>query len=214
MEPFASLEPNVRAYALVGYYLNGFGMMEHALNECIRKALKLDFAQGVIVTRNMQFRSKVNVLRTLINHAISDPDEQKRYDKFALAISGMGDERNIVAHDWFGPDETGDGISFFVTKAKGKLGFPDIVWSIEQVDDKHSALLKAAETLKLLQPFFTKSDLVRALLHAGKQPAPNSMIGELSLGGLADLLPPSDQDSDPPTTTESTSPQTPEERQE
>lgn len=219
MEPFASLEPEVRAFALVGYYLSGWGGMENALNRCIAKALNLELAQGVIVTHNLQFRNKIKILRTLINETVHPDQDRSRYDKFAIGLDNMSVDRNMVAHEWFEPCEKTGGVRFFVTKAHGKLQFPEVRWSIEAVDDKHTELFNAVKTLKSLEDVFAHSDaikaIVKALMDAPKEPS-QPMGGLFGLGRtfLEDHQPPLGQDSNRLSSIGSIISQTPEEPRE
>lgn len=73
--PFDELDREIRAYALVGYYLNAWSVMETALNECISKALRLDDLQSVVVTKNIQFQGKVKVMRTLADLLFKNHDK-------------------------------------------------------------------------------------------------------------------------------------------
>ena len=209
MEPFASLDPEVRSYALVGFYLSGWGAMESALNRCIEKALRLDAIQGVVVARNTQLRSKINILRTLINAADMKDEDRKTYDKMVLSIGTMSNDRNMVAHDWFEPDENGDGVHFFAAKATGKLHFPEARWSIEEVFAKHGELFDVVGMLHNLAPLFSRADLARALVQRNRlltEPMEVETWLNLELRGA--LHAPSEQDSPPQVTTESKSPET------
>ncbi|MBC6715540.1 hypothetical protein H9Q09_04950 [Aurantimonas sp. DM33-3] len=183
--------------------------MEHALNECIRLALNLDFAQGLIVTKNLQFRNKQKILRVLINETFQDSEKKSSYERTAIDIGNMSDDRNMIAHDWFGPDEKGDGVSFLVTKANAKLVFPEVRWSILDFAERHNQLMEAAQQLKRMEPMFQLSDAFKALF-SGQSAPPNPEPFSQGIGLLGALLSPSDQDYSPPSTTQSIDPQTPE----
>lgn len=226
---FRTLPPELRSYALVGHYLSSFAIMEAQLNTTIASALKLDLLQKVIVTKNIQFRDKQKIIRTLLSVAYMPKEEADQYDKQLVRLGELSLDRNMVAHDLFVSDENGDGIEFIVMKATGKLTFPEVRWSVDDVEAKSDELLALRETLKELEIKLKNADLLKALL----QPQPQ---GGLGLGGallqpatgvapilapwwqgqLAQAAPqlPSDPSSDLQETIDAKAPETPQEPQE
>jgi hypothetical protein len=172
-------------------------MLEHQLNHAIGSALRLDFAQEVILTRNMQFRSKQKTFRTLVNNVPMLPESRDRFDKLAIKLGDVAKDRNMIAHDWFGPSDDTDGVQFMIARASGKLSFPKTNWSIKRFNEKTTELHNLAKDLKEVIPVFRKADIVKALL---TRPPSNEELGELGPLGLALLQIPLDQGSPPPKT--------------
>ena len=50
----------------VGLYLHNWALMESNLNELLEKAFGIDALQGLILTRNIQFRDKIHIARTIV----------------------------------------------------------------------------------------------------------------------------------------------------
>lgn len=214
-EVFHTLPPELRAMALVGHYLQSFALMEGAMNTAIGKALKLDSIQAIIVCKNISFRDKIHILRTLVDISPIDPTTKKKHDTFLNKIANFATDRNMVAHDLFAPDESQTGIEFFVTKAKGKLQIPTTIWTVDKVEDKSEELLDAQRKLKHLSSLLARLDVVKALL---ERPQDNSSpIGSLFQLGREILeapLPQSSPDSANQKTNPAEDPQTPEEPRE
>ncbi len=213
---FLKLPPNIRAFALVRHYLSSFALMESGVNGAIKAALKLDAGQGFIVCKNLQFRSKMLILRTLVDHLPMGEDERKSFDKLIVRLTVQSDDRNMVAHDVFGPDEHGDGVEFIVTKASGKLRFPDVRWSVALVEEKSNELLEALARLKDLSSAFRRSEVIKAMMD---HPNPGAVLWPTdALSGLAGLFAASprassDQDLIPQETIDAKSPEAPQELQ-
>ncbi|UFI03453.1 hypothetical protein [Roseibium aggregatum] len=215
-EVFHTLPPEIRAMALAGHYLQSFALMEAAMNTAIGKALKLSSVQSVVVCKNISFRDKIHILRTLVDISPIATTEKKQHDTFLNKVAGYSADRNMVAHDLFGPDESQTGIEFFVTKAKGKLHFPTVVWSVDEVEKKSKELMNAQAKLKKMCSLFVRVDLVNALLAREKQDDAQPIAGLFSLG--TQILE-TQQNQSPPVsasqrTNQSTNPQIPEEPEE
>lgn len=180
---FSKLDPETRACALVGYYLNKWAVMEGALDECIRKALNLDRGQGYVLARNISFMSKVFIFRTLMNEALGEKDRKKAYDKFAINIADLAKDRNMVAHSQFSADKTGDGVEFFVIAARSKLAFSEARWSINDTLQRVQDMVDATEKLGELETFFSSSSAMKAIAKSLEK-TPQHFGGLGGLGGL------------------------------
>lgn len=99
------------------------------MNNALQVALQITSVQAAVLTKNMQLRDKINVLRTVTDQCVPEPD-CKFYKKRLDAIAEYSKHRNMIAHDSFHPDDKGDGVHFVVVKAQNKLLFPDTRWSI------------------------------------------------------------------------------------
>lgn len=194
-EVFYNLPPTLRSYALVGHYLNSFSIMEGALNAVIAAAIGLSPVQKAVVCKNISLRDKTKIARTMLSLAFLPDDQRKRYDKAIESIGKHATDRNMVAHDLFDADETGDGVEFFVTKAHGKLEFPETRWSVDDAEEKSDALLNLASTLKECSEKLKNAEIIAALLASPKTVGANDgpPIGglfQLGATGLADQTAP------------------------
>lgn len=200
---FEHLDHHSRAFALVGRYLFSFSALESKLEHVLTKSVGLSTLQSFIFAKNMQFRSKVAVLRSLINAAIVDATKQKQFDRWLLKIAGIAEDRRIVAHEVFTPSEKSDGVKFLVIKASGKLNVPDIDWSIATFSSKVAEMDKMEKQLEEISKALSHDALIRALATI---PLPKKGLGLQMEGGLAALLPSSNHDYSPLKTTRAKSP--------
>lgn len=218
-EVFHDLPPIIRSYALVGHYLNSFAIMEASLNEVIACAIGLSQVQKAVLCKNISLRDKTKIARTMLSLALLSDKDKKLYDKAIVSIAGHSTDRNMVAHDLFDVDETGDGVEFFVTKAHGKLEFPETKWSVDTVEEKSEELLSLSSTLRECSRQLKHAEIIAALL-ATPDPQPPSgapPIGglfQLGASALAGQTTPWFLGTDPLEPKDATSPQTPEEPQE
>ena len=148
-ERFAKLPPDLRCVALVGQYLQLWGRLEMQINAAIAGSFDLNNIQSAIMTRNMQLRDKVNVLKTVVG--VSPKALKKELtDALNRIVSLSQSERNVIAHDSFEEDDKGDGVRFLVVKAKGKLAMPDTRWSVRDFFEKYDSLQGLSKTIKAL----------------------------------------------------------------
>lgn len=192
---FLDLPQSLRAHALVGSYLQSWAFMEGNLDEAVGIALGLSSLSGAIVCKNIQLRDKIYILKSIIR--LNDP--QNNYEGDIKALTDISDlairERNMIAHNGFGPDEKGDGVRFFVMKAKGKLAFPNVRWSVDDFLDKFANLSRIGKILESISARFRKKtpDLAsllkeptNALYTPGyPDPQPRHSQDNLGLGLLA-----------------------------
>jgi hypothetical protein len=150
---FKSLDPNVRTLALVGSFLQTWAFLENSINTALGEALGLNRLQTLIVARNVQFTAKIHILKTAVWHSekatLSDT-KRTEYQKILTEIQGYSPVRNMMAHDLFMTSETTDGVEFSVIKAKGKLQFPDEIWSIEKFDTEKEKVLAWRQQVRAL----------------------------------------------------------------
>ena len=169
------LSPQVRATALVGLYLKSWATMEWSLNHAIEDALHLASLEGAIVTKNIQFRDKIYILRTLVDIRIVDHDRRTAIKKRLDTIANLAADRNMVAHDMFTASEDGRGVSFFVTRAKGTLNFPETEWSMQTFIQKACELHVHSDELDRLKeeiPPMTLFDQLKALKESSQSGEP------------------------------------------
>ena len=184
---------------LVGTFLQAWALMEAQMNHAIITALELGDVQGVMVVRNVQLRSKIHILKTAVNVTLPI-DRREPYIDLLNQITTMSEtDRNVVAHDLFGPDPDGDGVEFLVIKAKGKLKFPEVKWSINDCVEKINKMNFYRKQLEGLQQSFKNNSLINQLLAHDT----SEHSDELARLGLLSRQPPESQNSD-------TDPSTPE----
>jgi len=209
------LAPDLRAVAEVGLFMQQWGIIESKLNRAVGKALKLDLLQTAIATANISFRDKIQILRTCISIAIGFSAEQKQTasSRLTTLLNYYQRTRNLVAHTPFWPADDGNGVKFSVTRAKGKLEFPEEVWSFSKFAEERVELALRLTELTEIDSLLSKEDLLVAML---RQPNLGLSGGLFGLAGLGPhgLLPLSNQHSDIDPSTEGTHAQTPPSEQE
>jgi hypothetical protein len=127
MIEFISLDPEVRAYALIGQFLIGqflkrWSDLEQQIHEAIGAALSLDETRRYILCANLQLRGQhtSNTSSTIIFST-----RLKKYTDAELKkICDYTNHRNMVAHVAFEPDPDGKGVVFLLVKAKGEFSRP------------------------------------------------------------------------------------------
>jgi hypothetical protein len=169
MTDFKSLDPQARAYALVGQFLQTWSILENHLHHAIQAAMKISDAMRYILCANLTLWNKLHILRTLVDVSSISPDEDKeKYKKLLRDIGDYSTVRNMIAHDPFDVDDTETGVLFLSVKAKGNFGLPEIIWSggqfagecakidhfskqveelQERLKDSHFKIAKATEAL-------------------------------------------------------------------
>lgn len=194
---FTKLGPDMRCVALVGFFLQYWSGLEATLNQAIEQALDLTMVQGAVVTKNIQLRDKVHILKTLVDLRGNDTDHLKQVLEDVAQMSG---ERNMIAHDTFLPDHEGDGVEFVVVKAKGKLAFPKTKWSIADIFAKYAKILELTQGAREVTVVLSAITLGKLLREAQE---PNAAFGGLGLlNPLLHQLPEPLHSSPPPTNTE------------
>lgn len=196
------------ACRLVGRFIYHWALLESTLNSGVRKVLGLGVLEGAIVANNMQCRAKIHIIKTYVN-LVGDGAEawRKVAVKNLEAIASMSDKRNVVAHVPFGPHK-GGGVDFITIKAKGKLAFPDMVWSKADFNRECHLMSDLAEAL---DQTIDKLSAIRSLVTA-KSGATKE--GPSKLAHLNALIPLLQGNPDCPPANLETDPQTPPETKE
>jgi hypothetical protein len=129
MTEFQDLDPETRAFAMVGQFLQTYAKMEEALHDAIGTALSIDQIKMKILAVNIDFSKKVQILRTLIDISESFTDEERKTAKSECKkMITFAENRNIVAHTYFGPDCTNKGVEFKTVKASGDFSADGKIW--------------------------------------------------------------------------------------
>ena len=135
------------ACLLVGRFIQDWSFVEFEINKDIQKLVGLESLEGPILTANMQVRDKIFALKTLLHvFAANDADRAVSVEILKRA-SDMSAHRNTVAHNMFWRHE-GGGVEFSITKAKGKLSFPNVIWSESDFAEKTAAMAAIKGELK------------------------------------------------------------------
>jgi hypothetical protein len=165
MDEFKALNPDMRAVALVGSFLQNWAYMETKMRHAIGKALGLEGIQNLLVCQNMQLRNKVLMLRAAVSLAFITKAERDHFDKVLREIADYSWARNMCAHDFFGPDpKDPDKVGFLVYKASGKLEFPDADWSIDDFGKAFVKLKRLQDELEKMKEALSTGQLLRALV--------------------------------------------------
>jgi hypothetical protein len=77
MADFKNLDPETRAFAMVGQFLQTYAKMEEALHDAIGTALSIDPIKMKILAVNIEFSKKIQILRTLIDISESFTDDER-----------------------------------------------------------------------------------------------------------------------------------------
>ncbi len=209
MLEFKSLDRQMRTFALVGKFLFEWAYMETRLREALQKALNLEQMQAVIVASNIQLRDKIHILRSAVFVSTNLlENDRNHFDQVLKDIANYSPKRNMVAHDAFVQDNSGDGVSFLVIKAKGKLNIPDMDWSIADFEEAYTTISGFAKELIKMSSALDAGALAAALM---KKSAGSPIGGLFGLGGtgLLNLPLPEHQDSDTDPANQKKEPQTP-----
>lgn len=156
----------------------------------MEKAFDLTPTQALIVCKNIQLRDKLNILRTIVS--ITHP-QHERFGKMLKAIGDLSLDRNMMAHDVFFADSTGDGVKFLVVRAKGKFAIPPTTWSVADFWRKFIEIGELSLELETLTYALRPLTLTRFLREGGSEP--RNMLAGLGLLGFPDLPPQPNPDS-------------------
>jgi hypothetical protein len=154
MSDFKNLDPETRAFAMVGQFLQTYAKMEEALHDAIGTALSIDPIKMKILAVNIEFSKKIQILRTLIDISESFTDQERTTAKSKCKkMITFAENRNIVAHTYFRPDCTNKGVEFKTIKASGDFSADGKIW----LDDEFLRVLAITVGFeKLLDEIETK----------------------------------------------------------
>lgn len=199
MDAFRTLPPHLRAYALVGCFLQHWALMESAMKKAIGKALDIDGPQLSIVAANLQLRDKIHILKTVVSITpIHPPEYRENFTKLLSEIANYSATRNMMAHDVFGATEDGQAVEFHVTKAKGKLSYPETIWAVDDFAAAFEDIADFQRGLDYLTDAIATAALITAAVSAATRPQPTPDTGLLGLLGLPIPPLPTGPDSSPP----------------
>lgn len=150
---YLDLEPLIRSQALVGAYMGYFAVMECEINDMIQECFNLSSPDALILCTNLNYHSKIKILKTLNDTYSGNEDARKRVDQNLTKVGDLSKDRNMVAHTPFVPSKKKDGgITFLRTSASKKINIIPIEWTIEEIETKCSKLFQAAKFVRELSP--------------------------------------------------------------
>jgi hypothetical protein len=139
------------ACELVGRFLHYFSRVELQLDDAIVKLFKLDLKTAPIITANIDFSRKLNIVRTAVNRqqkpkgqGILSIDADNTFKR----IASMNDDRQVVAHSAF--ESEADGVKFRRAVAKKHLRHDDPHWTEKDFKDRFAKLQTLEGELKLI----------------------------------------------------------------
>ena len=169
-------DPQKLSYLMVGRFLRQYSLLESAINDCIAAGLRLDSQQAAIVTANIQMRDKIHVIKSLVAESVMEPDKAEAAIKTINQFAEFSLLRNMMAHNFFWTTDSGDGVSFSLVKAKGKVKFPTTTWSVEEFEKQDTENLRFITFFEKLKDQLTHADLVRALMRAQSYTSSNPWL--------------------------------------
>lgn len=179
-----ALDPDMRAFALVGAFMGHFALLEQGIDTAVGEVVGIAGVKRVIIARNMSFDDKIKTLRTLVNFIVLDTAVAKNFDELAKRARACGEIRNIVAHTPFRRSEISDGVQFFVVKASSKLDIPDMDWSVDEFLQQIDNINDIDNGLRSIESRMSYQRIAEALLGQPDRIAPLSKLGGLfGLGG-------------------------------
>ena len=188
------------AYMLVGRFMSHWSILETSMNNGVGKLLGMDTLEATIAAANMQLRSKVHILKAVVDLKCGFTAWGKAAIKDIERVATLADTwRNIVAHVGFMPH--GDGVRFLTVKARGKLAFPETVRSETEFLVVSSEMTKLAQrideivaSLTAIKKGRTLGDLIGEHTTPGSPLLePGNALGRLLLGSLSSPPPMSEE---------------------
>jgi hypothetical protein len=141
MPDFSSLEPEARAFALVGQFLHHWATVESALHECIQTTFKLTPIMNHIICANLAVHDKLAILRTIIFVSAFEAEPEKiKFNKLLKRVGKYSGHRNIIAHTSFQADSSKTGVQFAHIKAKGNYETDPIIWTARRFEQEGCVL--------------------------------------------------------------------------
>jgi hypothetical protein len=208
---FGHLDPLTQSYALVGKFLNLWALVEARIDSLLEVALELTPLQRVIVCNNVPFLNKIHILKTTGDIGALKPSEKEKISRLLEKVRKFYiKNRNTVAHHLFAPAKTGIGVEFLITKAKGKIEFPNAEWSDKDFDNKFEKMNGFINDLPNLEKKFKRSHSFLTLGAAlMKNPPPMQGTSPLASLGLLGTPLPEDHKSDTTPSNQQTDAETP-----
>ncbi|MBB5041898.1 hypothetical protein [Shinella fusca] len=177
------MDPDIRAFTLVGAFMGYFAVLELGVNEALSKVLGLEVAASVVVSRNMSFDDKLKTLRALVSRFTISESKAKEFDELVKRARKCGEIRNTIAHSPFRRSEKTDGVEVFVVSANSSLKFIEMDWSVDRFLGQIDEINTIDNELRAIEKTVAMHRIGEALLNLGER---ESADGE-QVGGLLTL---------------------------
>jgi hypothetical protein len=160
MVDYSKLDPETRAFALVGQFLQCWAGMENSLHAAIGAALSIEPDKLKILCANIEFGNKIYTLRTLIDaSSIFQKEEKGKLQKALRELGEYAKIRNMIAHNQFQPDDANDGVQFSAIKARGTFDTAGEIWSANRFEDEQKKIQEFQSLLERLKSWFENRPL-------------------------------------------------------
>jgi hypothetical protein len=165
-----------RACRLVGRFQYHFARVEQKVDQGVIKLLDLDAKAAPIVTGNLDFAKKLNLVRTAAYQQAAKDDKQQQFgEDTCKAVFKINDVRQLVIHSSFEPGP-GGGVQFKRTVAKnGRLRIEDQVWGDKEFHEHYRKMVTLEGNL---------DNLIRLI-----KPVPSSWRFNPSTESVTDYVP-------------------------
>ncbi|WP_113132749.1 hypothetical protein [Rhizobiales bacterium] len=185
-EALLAMDPDVRAFTLVGGYLGYFALLEAGINNAVSDVLEIKGLRAAIVTRNMSFDDKLKTLRALVAEFIHDRTEAKAFDDLAKRAKRCGESRNIIAHTPFRRSPQSDGVEFFATSANSTFKYIDMDWTVDEFLRQIDNINEIDNALRSIGSRMSIQRIAEALLRPTHLKSASPMGGLFGLGAAAE----------------------------
>jgi hypothetical protein len=151
--PTAKREPLDAACQQVGRFLFYFAQVEIGIDAALAKLLELKEGPAEIVTANIEFNRKLNILQSVVeaqsagNAATWKPEADTLISNIRSINSPP---RQIVAHSPFEPGPEENSVRFKRVVARDKLRHEEPVWTEQTFKDHFTQMQKCTLQLKRL----------------------------------------------------------------
>lgn len=139
-----------QCFRLVGEFMFHFAMLENELDGLLQRMMGLETISAAILTANIDMSKKVNLAITGIPFQYLAGIDTKKRVKDLKKLLKINDDRNLVAHSFFGPPTSGDGVQFNRTTARINLKMDPIIWSEAEFEAKFRMMREARELVAAL----------------------------------------------------------------
>ena len=140
------------AYQLIGEFFFHFAQLEEEINNGIGKLLSLEGGILSIVASNMDFRKKVNVLRSTEDIKAAIPDAKRL--KFLKTTFNNIDHLNLhrirLAHYSFTYDENAQAVIYNFSKADVKLNYRNEIYRESDFKELYKLINQTINSIKLI----------------------------------------------------------------
>jgi 3-methyladenine DNA glycosylase/8-oxoguanine DNA glycosylase len=140
-------DPLARACELVGRFVYYFSRVEQQLDAAITKLFKLDPAYAPIVTANLDFYKKLQVVQCAVDLQTKAGMQITNAKRTLNRVAEVNNDRQVVAHSPFDAGDP-DGVQFKRTVAKGQLKIEACHWTEKEFEQRFKKLKRLEANLE------------------------------------------------------------------